>query len=207
MIVIDQHLSFDPVAHTYYIDGVVCAGLTKTLQDAGIYNYQFIRQDILQRAAKFGSAAHKATELWDKGNLDMKTVDDALVPYLEGWIQFRQDFGFEPVRIETPVYSLRYRYACTPDRFGIITKGKLAGDSLACVEIKTGLILPGTAVQTAAQVGANNEMNPKQKAKRRLVVGLRNPGYVVEEFKNDADFSTWLAALQLVNYRKQNNIK
>jgi|GEM_PF-743744 len=207
MIVFDEHLSFDPQTHTYFLDGTECAGLTKTLQDVGIYNYSFINQATLQRAAKFGSAAQKACELWDMGTLNMKTLAAPLVPYLESWIKFREEFGFVPVDIEKPTYSLRYRFACMPDRFGFITKGNLANKALACVEIKSGLLLPGAAIQTAAQVLARNEMNPGNKAKKRLVIGLREGSYVAEEFSNEADASTWLACLQIVNFKKQHNIK
>lgn len=203
----DEHLGIDRENHRYYLNGLEVPGVTMVLKETMVVNYSYIDQATLARAAKFGSAVHKATELFDRETLDHGSLSTPLIPYLQAWVKFSEDFGFIPEWIEAPAYSLKYRYACTPDRFGLITKGKLASEWLACVEIKSGLIVPGAAIQTAAQVGAFNEMYQKRKAKRRIVVALRENRYEVEEFKNPADWSTWLACLQIWNFKKQKNIK
>lgn len=201
-----SRLTFDPVEHRYFLDGEEVPGVTSVLADVGITNYRFVNQEVLQRAARFGTAVHRATELWDKGVLDMDSVHPALMPYLKAWIRFREDFGFDPDQVEVRVFCERYRYAGTADRVGVVTKGKLAGKR-TLVDIKSGMLLPGVAIQTAAYTHAYNALNKKQQVARRLCVKLDDSGYIIEELTEKSDFSTWLACLQVYNFKKTHNIK
>lgn len=199
-------LTFIPETHTYLVDGVEVPSVTQVLRDSGILDYRFVNQEVLHRASRFGTAVHRATELWDKGTLNMDTLAPALLPYLEQWIAFRKDFGFVPELIEYQDYSRKYRFGFTLDRRGMFGKSSFAGKR-ALVDIKTGIDLPGFRIQTGAYDGAHNELFPKEKIKIRVCVLLGPDSYKIEEHKDKSDFSTFLACLQIYNFRKLHNIK
>ncbi len=195
-------IQFDPKLHEYSKDGLKVPGVTKVLQAAGLIDFSKVPRDILTRALKFGSAVHKATELHDKGRLDPASVDPAIEPYLNAWFKFLDDTAFiiEPDSIEQKVYSRKYRYAGTLDRIGILNNKR------TIIDIKTSVDFSyATAIQLAAYQEAENEYLPiKQKVKNREIVQLKGDGtYALapEGFFQKSDFSVFLAALTLWNWR------
>lgn len=199
--------TFDPQTHTYFLDGAQIPGTTDVLKEMRIVDYSFINQDTLQRAAKFGTAAHRATELSDQGVLDLESLSPPLVPYLEAWKKFREDFGFMPELIEYRSFHPLHKYGFTLDRIGKFLKSTHKGRR-ATVDIKTGIILPGFAIQTAAYEGGYNANYPRKKSDLRMTVRLKDDGtYQIEVHENKSDFSTFLSCLQLYRYRKHHNIK
>lgn len=199
-------LDFHPEDHLYTLDGVEIPSVTQVLKEVRILDYSFVNQEVLQRAARFGMAVHRATELYDRGVLDFSTLDGALLPYLEQWIKFRGDFGFSPELIEYRDYSRKYRFGFTLDRTGVFNKSIYAGKR-ALVDLKTGIDLPGFRIQTGAYEGVHNELFPKNKIKLRVCVLLSDHGYKIEEHKDKADYSTFLACLQIYNFRKYHQIR
>lgn len=201
-------LVFDEKEHKYTLNGIEIPSVTRLLEDNRITDYRKIPQAVLQRASAFGTAVHSATELWDIGKLDIKKLSAPLVPYLNAWIKFKDEFGFEMLEVETKVFSKKYMYAGTLDRIGKVTKGKLAGKEIL-LDIKSGLLLPGAAIQTAAYEHAYKECAPRPCAniKARICVGLREDKYVIEEHSNRSDFNVFIACLQITNFKKLNNIK
>jgi hypothetical protein len=103
-----------------------------------------------------------------------------------------------PLMIEKPVYSLRYRFAGTPDRIGALNK-------LAIVDIKSTLELsPATALQTGGYEIAYNEFH-KEPIKERIAVLLTANGkYKIEPYKDKNDINVFLAALSVYNWKKGN---
>ena len=192
-----QKLIFDEENHIYTLDGVRVPSVTQILQGAGLVSFNAVNPDILERAQKFGSASHLACALDDKNQLDMKSLDPALLPYLENWRQFKKDFGItEFAEIEKQVFSKRYQYAGCLDRLWENT----------LIEIKTSTSIPTTTgLQLIGYQTAYREMT-KIKIKQRLCVQLLEGTYKVQEYKDKIDASVFLACLTLINWKKINNL-
>ncbi len=185
--------------HEYTRSGLKVPGVTRVLQAAGIIDFSKIPPHMLAKAQKFGSAAHKATELHDLGTLDAATLDTALVPYLTAWKRFKADTGFVCENIEEKFYSKRYGYAGKLDRVGRMKK-KTVVDIATSVDFSIA-----KALQTAAYQEAYNEYVPaKEKIKEREIVLLKGNGIyelAPRDFFQDSDFSVFLAALKLYNWK------
>ncbi|MDI6808942.1 MAG: hypothetical protein QME66_08185 [Candidatus Eisenbacteria bacterium] len=187
-------MEFDPIRHEYRMGGVLVPHVTGVLESERITDYSMIASDVLEAAKQRGDFVHRLTAMNDRDTLDPKSVDPTLVGYLEGWRLFRRDTQFVSTLIESRVYDPVYRYAGTLDRVGRF--GDEPGTIL--LDIKTGPILNGAALQTAAYnriVGAD----------RRMGVRLTENGkYQLKIFEDENDEAVFLAALCLHNWRKNN---
>jgi hypothetical protein len=91
-----------------------------------------------------GLYVHKATEYFDRRELDESTVDDEIAGYVRAYTSFRSDSKFRPRLIEYRVFDERYRVAGTLDR-----EGPLNGFE-AILDIKSGQESPVDKLQGAA---------------------------------------------------------
>ena len=209
----DSTFTFNEDEHRYYLKNVEIPGVTKTLEEVGISDFSFVDFDILEKAKRFGSALHRATELLDKGTLNESSVDNALIPYLQGYKMFCEDYGFVPEMVEFQSYSAKYRYGFTLDRIGSFSKQKHSYYSKfegkrALIDIKSGAFMPSYALQTAAYLNGYNEHFPRlEKVRLRICVRLCPGHYKIDVHKDKSDFSTWLACLQVYNFMLANKIK
>lgn len=107
--------SFDADTHTYRDDeGGIILSTTKILQLAELTPAFYKTLDPWY--AEKGHAVHAATEYFDKGTLDLDTVDPEIEGYLDAYRKFRQDFPVDILGIEVRLYHPRYKYAGTIDR-------------------------------------------------------------------------------------------
>lgn len=168
-----MEIFFDPQNHRYYVDNKLTPSVTQILGLANLY--EFIDKRLLEKAGRFGTAVHKATELYDKGTLDIDSVDNALVPYLEGWKKFLKDTNFQTFDSESIVAS-KLGFAGTYDRVGNFN------NKLTLLDIKTTAIVPKTTcLQLAAYTQAFEEMNHK-KIQQRMCVRLKPMDYKLDIF-------------------------
>lgn len=184
-------------------NGLRVPSVTQILRDSGLVDLSKVPKDVLRRARKFGTHLHKALELHDKGSLDMSSLDKNLVPCLNAYFKWLDETGaiIEPDSIEKKVYSEKYQYAGRLDRIYIIN-GKRS-----VVEFKSGGIYSTAALQLAAYQFAENEgLRGNMKVKDRQVIRLKEDGdyeLAPPGFFKKSDFSVFLAALTLVNWRKE----
>ena len=200
-----EKITFDSEKHIYYCEGLKVPGVTKVLQGAGLIDFSMVKPDILERAQNFGTAVHLATEFDDNGVLDMASLDDALLPYVEAWRKFKRDTGCKILSIEEVVYSAKYRYCGTLDRRMLIKERHTV------VDPKSGVgFHPASAIQLEAYKEAWNEGKPvKDKIKDRLVVLLCGDGTYklpVDDYYQKTDFSVFLAALTLRNWKVRHKL-
>ena len=184
--------------------GRTIPGVTDIITEAGLSDFSRANPDVLRRAQDFGKAVHAACHLNDINDLDMGSLDPVLKPYLDAWIKWEKDTGFILESSEQIVYSKRYRYAGTYDRIGRIDGIK------TLIDIKSGTTLPKTiALQTAAYMEAYNEGKIREgKIKRRLVVQLlENSPAKIQKQNERTDFRVFASCLDIVNWKKINNIK
>lgn len=196
-------ITFDHIAHQYYIDHTPVKSVTQILKGAGLCDYSMVPPDVLQRAADFGTAVHKATELYDKDDLDADTLDPALIPYLDAWMSFIKMAHWSTTHCEQVVYSKKYLYAGTYDRKGFYN------DKLTILDIKTGIRSKATikvaGIQLSGYEIAYNENDGKNgKIKQRACVWLAGDGtFKLETYNDKADQARFLACLTIANIKEE----
>lgn len=188
-------LTFDEASHTYHFGGQVVPGVTSILSP--LTDFSRVPPAVLEAAANFGKAVHRACELDDLNELDEDALDPALAPYLHAWRKFSAEHDVQWDKIEQPVYHATLRYAGTPDRLGLV-KG-----SRAVVDIKsTAQLYPAVGPQLSAY--ANAEKEPYAE---RLAVQLKADGtYVAKAYKDPTDWPVFASLLTLRTWCKQHSI-
>jgi len=192
-------LTFDEQTHTYRLNGQVIPGVTSVLKP--LTDYSAVPAPVLQAAADFGKAVHRACELDDQMELDEDTMAPALAPYLSAWRKFCEDHRVEWLEIEHPIYHPTLRYAGTPDRIGNV-KGLMS-----VVDIKATVELyPSVGPQLAAY--ANAYADPRTaSAMQRIAVQLKGDGsYVAKPYTDPADFPLFCSLLTLRNWCARHSI-
>lgn len=119
-------------AHTF--DGALIASVTQVLEQAGKTDFSKVKTQVLQRKGLIGTAAHQAAHYYDEGDLETASVDGQVAPYLDSWRLFREERRFDPLCLETVVFSRRYGYTGRLDRVGTV-RGR---PGLVLLDIKTG---------------------------------------------------------------------
>src|SRR5260370_1277008 len=94
-------LTFDVATHTYRYGGKVVPSVTTVLRP--IDNFDRVDPELLERARRFGSHVHSATDLFDRGILDEDELDPGLVPHLNGYKLFLSETGFQVTHSEQQV--------------------------------------------------------------------------------------------------------
>jgi len=184
---------FKEDTHQYFVDGKEYPSVTTILHSLNDFSY--VNQDLLDRAAKFGTAVHKATELYDNNELDFDTLDPVLMPYIEAWDNFLHEYKPEILSVEQRIASM-YGYAGTLDRY-VSIKGKRV-----VIDIKSGTVVPKyTGLQLSAYGQAITEGGGI--VDERYVVHLQPYNYKVVSFNNKTDFITFKSALNLYRWGKQ----
>lgn len=183
--------------HTYWLDGRQVPGVTSIL--APLCSFEFVKADVLQAAADFGTAVHLACELDDLGTLDEEALDPALAPYLSAWRKFSRDCAVEWDLIEQTVYHPTLRYAGKLDRYGRVV------GSTALVDIKsTAALYQSVGPQLAAYLKA---IPGAPVLTKRLAVQLRaDATYAVKEYTGALDFPAFASLVTLRNWCVANNV-
>jgi hypothetical protein len=196
-----NNLTFNAEDHSYYLDGVRLPSVTQILRGVGLIDFSHVPPERLEASMKFGTAVHRACELYDFNNLDEASLDPALRPYLDAWIKCRKDTMMIIEAIEEKVVSVKYRFAGMLDR-------RVVMDKCGILDIKTSVdISPATKLQLAGYELAYNEMaGNKNRSCRRWVVLLKDDGtYKIEEHKNKGDANIFLSVLSIYNFKGGTN--
>lgn len=117
--ILDRPVDFLKESHEYVFNGILFESVTSILKDEGFIDSSFFTEYGRQR----GSFVHLARHLDDTGELDMDTVDDVILPYLEAWRRFKRESGFIVEQSEVPMAQSSYLYAGTPDVIGRFPAG------------------------------------------------------------------------------------
>lgn len=189
-------LDFIEETHTYLLNGVTVPSVTQCTEM--LNDYSSVPEEVLRAAGDFGRNVHLATELWDSDDLDEDGLDPNLIPWLSGWKKFISESGFKIIEKEQRVFSVKYRYAGTLDRYGVMNGKKII------LDIKTPSTIPVSAgPQTAGYQQAKQEMTG-EKIAGRYVVQLNNKGtYKLIPYKDNNDFNIFISCLNVINYRRK----
>jgi hypothetical protein len=173
--------------------------VTEVLRGAGLIDMSFVPKDLLDRAQLFGTAVHRATELWDKGVLDVSKLSEPLIPYLNGWKKFLKDYNIQinPDEMERQFTSTKWHFKGTPDRWPVIARKR------TLIDIKSSTSMqPSTRIQTAAYEILLEENGIK--VIQRWCVQLNEKGtYKIEPYTKTSDRTVFLAALTVFNFKKE----
>lgn len=194
----DERFAFEPLTHTYRIDGARVPSVTQVIQS--VLPYQGPSDDwAMQR----GTAMHHGCRLFDEKRLDWSSVHPEIEPRLRAWEKFRRDLACDPVVYEQAYYHPEHRFAGTIDRvFLSSSRGVMLCD------IKS-TITPQAYVQLGAySILLDKEGNPPKSA---LLVELRDDAtYRTESLaqpKLRLMARTFLACLTVHNFKLANNLK
>jgi hypothetical protein len=188
-----------PVKKSHYNDNI--PSVTEIIAECGLYDFSGVPVDVLERAAQFGRAAHKACELLDKETLDMSTVNEPLIPYLDAWKKYKEYYNTVPLYVERRVKSKIWGYQGTLDRIMKMPAG------LCVLDIKTtAKISPVVSIQTMAYKVAIEE-ETKTKIPFRACVQLKKDGtYVCQEYNDINDRNIWLSLVTLYKFKQKHNL-
>lgn len=197
-------IDFDRASHTYTLGGRHLPSVTRVLDQLG--TYAGIPAHVLERKADIGDAVHLASEMYDRDELDMRSVPEEIAGYVAGWVRFREEAGFVPRSIEERVWSDRHQFAGTLDRTGTFTQLKgVRPNALALIDLKcTYRLLPAVGPQLAAYSAAWEERNTPQRIKHRFAVRLTADGqYELKEHTDITDRSVFFSALTLFFWKQR----
>ena len=195
--------SFNEAEHQGALDGVNIPSVTQILKAAGLTNFDFVDSGLLERNATFGKAGHLVIQYKCKGILDEASVDEALKPYIAGWDNFVEDFGYVFHKSEVRGFHPVYRYTYGIDQLGEIAKGKYLGNAVG--DIKFGITKPADHIQLAGyKLAAGKEY-------KHIFILYLNPKYprgykVLFATNNRSEQGTFLCCLSIFNYRKENGL-
>lgn len=198
---VEPYLAFDEAKHEYTLmpENRVLPSVTTVLKEQGLVDYSMIPQEILQAASKRGTAVHRAIEYFLDGDLDDESIDPRISGYVDAARRFLREAGVQVRRRECQVFHA-CGYAGTFDVDGLI------GNDPTVIDWKTGIILPGHAIQLAAYANCLD----RPRSFRRLAVKLNDDGtYRVHEFpKNETmrDVQIFMSALACMNWRQEKGL-
>ena len=131
-------LMFYSEDHTYTVDNQPLPSVSELTRFISRELYAEINQSVLDRAADRGTRVHKVTEALDK--YAEAECDDDILPYLQGYLEFRKKHKCEWSHIEKAMYHPEQMYAGCLDRIGTVD-----GEP-AIVDIKTTSSIHSVAV-------------------------------------------------------------
>ena len=187
----DDQIEFTHEGHKYTVNGEDYPSLHEILEAPNLMNTRFYRPEHANR----GIVVHELTALLDRGLITLEDIDPEYQGYCEGWLQFKDDYKPEIIDIEKPVAHKIYKYACTPDRTGIINNKN------AIIDIKSGLPEKWHGAQLVAQAIATGLTDATLYG-----VYLNKTGkykkYKPLTYKYRDHYNAWMAALTIYQYKQ-----
>lgn len=177
--------------HEYWVGKEKLLSITDCLKSAGLIDVRFATDHDLW----IGTATHRAIELYNKGTLDLETLDADLRPRLDAWIDFLKNTGFKPKESEKSVYNFNLRVAGTLDVLGDFPDG-----AEGIVEVKSGNVAKWCALQTCAQ-----DILLGGKHRRRYGLKVPRVGDAkVTPHNNPDDYNVFLACVTVAHWKQSN---
>ncbi|MBT9148144.1 MAG: hypothetical protein DDT32_01914 [Syntrophomonadaceae bacterium] len=201
----NNEVTFQAKSHTYTVDGKRIPSVSQILEP--LQDFSNVDPITLMAAQEFGRGVHSMTALWDQGTLDEEDLDIGLIPYLQGWRKFLKQTECEIYEVELAVHHEKYGYAGRLDRLVYLKRGRRR--VCAILDIKTGEAQnPVTGVQLAGYHAAytSSRKVPPRPIYRVGVRLLASGDYRLDWWESKLDWPTFLALLQITNWRRVNGI-
>lgn len=197
-------LTFDPVQHTYTLEGRRLPNVTSIMEP--LVDYARVPAKVLQDAADRGNYVHKMCEMYLWELLDENSVSDGYLKYLQAFKKFLSETGFIAEHIEERVYHKTLLYAGTMDLGGVLPGRGRKGDKRVLIDIKTTFkLMASVGPQTAAYADAWASHRPKeQHFEERYGLQLKKDGtYKLQPFKSLNDSNVFRSCLAIYNFMNQ----
>jgi hypothetical protein len=197
------YIEFDEASHTYYVDGIEQISVTQVLKVAGLIDDRWFTEYGRWR----GSAVHKACQYFDEGDIDRRTLDPAVKPFVADWKDFREKTGFVPLEIEARVYDSVHSFCGRFDRFGYFSTWQKPEEANTIVDLKaypSGQAPKWARYQTA---GYGRARDP-YRIFHRFAVVLTGNGPVVESYPTEdyiADVNEFLSCVNVARLKQKLN--
>jgi hypothetical protein len=194
--------TFQSAGHIYQIDGKAVPSVTQALTLAGLDELAHVPRRFLARAAAIGTAVHQACEFLDQDDLDLDSLDPAIVGYVLGYQRFKMEHNFSIITIErrgvaTDPTPGGLAYGFCLDRIGILD-GK---ETL--IDLKTATKKSASwAIQTAAYGEA-----VEFEGLRMAVHLTKQGGYKLIPHEEAGDFEQWHHALANAHWKLAHGAK
>lgn len=116
-------LAFEPIGHTYTLDGAPARSVTGLLRKVGLINFDRIPPSILEAARDRGTKVHQAIHYFNEHDLDVDDFSRAFpgyAGYLQSWIRLVETGRLVTVLCEHRIACRSPRYAGTLDWLGLL---------------------------------------------------------------------------------------
>lgn len=197
----ESRLVINDEAHTYHVNipgsynGTRLPSVTEILRPIVP---ESVSKYFTPESRERGRRVHQMVQFDIEGTLDVGALDDDLLSYYEGWMDFLTLTRFRPILCEQPIIHSAMYYAGRMDIFGVIDK------TPALIDIKTGvvdLLLAGP--QTAGYKSAAVYENLIPPTARRFVLDLKpGKGQLSEELTSKNDNSVFYHCLGVWKYNQ-----
>jgi hypothetical protein len=204
--VIRPGLIFNEDDHAYIFEGRRYTSITQAMKNAGMTAQWLSKshKDAAEMKAMKGSNVHLACHYHDTVGLDFDSLTQDVVPYVQGYVLFREQVPFTVISSEEPMISVDWGYAGTPDKVIMID------GAYAVLELKTTAAIERSVdVQMAAQAQLVMDSHefvgiPKVEIEKRMAVYLKDDGsYVLYAPRKtqQEDFAVFVSALNVSNWK------
>jgi len=194
-------LNFNKTSHTYKWKGQLRGGVTGVIGHS--CPFKAYDKEAADRAAKFGTIAHKTTELRDRGIL--KTYDKQLDPWLKAWERFKIDYlphlvGTLFVDIKTGQFSPTWWIQ-------LAAYSKLVDPRTITHTIYEGRYY-SEKYQYAGTIDRIYKGKPSRKVATLCVQLLGTGDYKAYPPRNtiETDFNIFISMLNIWTFKKENNL-
>lgn len=189
-------LTFDEAGHIYRLNGLVIPSVTTLMKPLSDDFYRTVDPNVLDRAAKRGTAIHNAVENFTE--FGIRDIAPQYAGYFESFLQWWELRKPEPLAMEHKVYHKILRYAGTADLICII------GGRLTLVDYKSSAQV--NSKLCAVQLEGYDRAFESQgvKVEDRLILHLSKSGYQEVPFQRSSKCWSVLSSLMTIrNYMNE----
>ena len=189
-------LTFDEAGHIYRLNGLVIPSVTTLMKPLSDDFYRTVNPEVLDRAAKRGTAIHNAVENFTE--FGVRDIAPQYAGYFESFLQWWELRKPEPLAMEHKVYHKILRYAGTADLICVI------GGRLTLVDYKSSAQV--NSKLCAVQLEGYDRAFESQgvKVEDRLILHLSKSGYQEVPFQRSSKCWSVLSSLMTIrNYMNE----
>jgi hypothetical protein len=192
-------VTFHEDDHTYWLGPERVPSVSEILRPLTERRLADIPEHILNHKRNIGIAVHAACEYHDRGILDEDSVEERVMPYLEGYRRFLVDYAPEWTDIERIVFNATARYAGRLDRRGRV------GNFATILDLKTSVkAQPETGLQLWAYLDASPLRDAAEEPSLGALYLKPDASYEFRWFADVATYrTTWDALLTLRRWQEE----
>ena len=186
-------LTFDSEKHIYRLDGFIIPSVTQVMKPLSDEKYKDVDQEVLDAAAKRGTAVHSACEFF--GLYGAEEIEPEYQPYFDAFLAWNREHEIEYIETEQAIWHKQLLYAGTLDLIALVD------GVLTLVDYKTTYRINDmlTAVQLEAYLRALESQG--KGADGKAILQLRKNGtYCYKEYPAH-DHEAWDVFTSLLKIR------